>query len=71
MSEFKNNATQRKEQLKNLLLELHNGGNPALLRQHLISALKNIPYNEVVEVETSTSTTSARSTFSFLFWRNT
>ncbi len=51
MSEFINNATQRKEQLKHLLLELHNGGNPALLRRHLISALKNIPYNEVVEVE--------------------
>ena len=51
MSEFINNATKRKEQLKHLLLELHNGGNPALLRRHLISALKNIPYNEVVEVE--------------------
>lgn len=51
MSELINNSVRRKEQLKNLLLELHNGGNPALLRQHLISALKNIPYNEVVEVE--------------------
>ena len=51
MSELINNSMQRKEQLRNLLLELHNGGNPALLRRHLISALKNIPYNEVVEVE--------------------
>lgn len=51
MSEFINNSTQRKEKLRNLLLELHNGGNPALLRQHLINVLRSIPYNEVVEVE--------------------
>src|SRR5690606_24390385 len=51
MSEYINNSAKRKEQLRNLLLELHNGGNPALLRRHLIVALKNIPYNEVVEVE--------------------
>lgn len=51
MSEYINNSAKRKEQLRNLLLELHNGGNPALLRRHLIDALKNIPYNEVVEVE--------------------
>ena len=48
MSELINNSMQRKEQLRNLLLELHNGGNPSLLRRHLFSALKNIPYNEVV-----------------------
>jgi DUF438 domain-containing protein len=51
MSEFINNSTMRKEKLRSLLLELHNGGNPALLRRHLINALRNIPYNEVVEVE--------------------
>jgi DUF438 domain-containing protein len=51
MSEFINNSTMRKEKLRSLLLELHNGGNPALLRRHLINALRNIPYNEVIEVE--------------------
>ena len=51
MSEFINNSTQRKEKLRSLLLELHDGGNPALLRQHLINVLRSIPYNEVVEVE--------------------
>ncbi|MDD4778226.1 MAG: DUF438 domain-containing protein [Fermentimonas sp.] len=51
MSEFINNSTQRKEKLRSLLLELHNGGDPKLLRQHLINALRSIPYNEVVEVE--------------------
>lgn len=51
MSEFINNSKQRKEKLRSLLLELHNGGNPTLLRQHLINVLNSIPYNEVVEVE--------------------
>lgn len=51
MSEFINNSTQRKEKLHSLLIELHNGGNPTLLRQHLINVLRSIPYNEVVEVE--------------------
>lgn len=51
MSELINNSTQRKELLRHLLLRLHEGENPETLRQHLIEVLRNIPYNEVVEVE--------------------
>lgn len=51
MSELINNSTERKETLRHLLLRLHEGDNPEALRQRLIELLKNIPYNEVVEVE--------------------
>src|SRR5690554_8195211 len=51
MSELINNSTQRKETLRHLLLRLHEGDNPEALRRRLIEVLKNIPYNEVVEVE--------------------
>lgn len=51
MSEIINNSSQRKTLLRDLLLRLHNGENPEALRQRLIEVLRNIPYNEVVEVE--------------------
>jgi DUF438 domain-containing protein len=51
MSEFLNNSSQRKEMLKHLLLRLHEGEAPDVLRARLIEVLKGIPYNEVVEVE--------------------
>ena len=51
MSEIINNSSQRKELLQHLLLRLHDGENPEALRQRLIEVLRNIPYNEVVEVE--------------------
>lgn len=51
MSEFINNSSQRKEKLRNLLLRVHAGENIDSIRQELIEALTNIPYNEVVEVE--------------------
>lgn len=51
MSEIINNSSQRKALLRDLLLRLHNGENPEALRQRLIEVLRNIPYNEVVEVE--------------------
>lgn len=51
MSEIINNSTQRKELLRHLLLRLHEGENPDVLRQRLIEVLSSIPYNEVVEVE--------------------
>lgn len=51
MSEIINNSSQRKELLRHLLLRLHEGENPEVLRQRLIEVLRNIPYNEVVEVE--------------------
>ena len=51
MSELINNSSQRKELLKHLLLRLHEGDNPEVLRRRLIDALQQIPYHEVVEVE--------------------
>lgn len=51
MSEIINNSSQRKGLLRDLLLRLHDGENPEALRQRLIEVLRNIPYNEVVEVE--------------------
>ncbi len=51
MSELIDNSSQRKELLKHLLLRLHEGENAEVLRQQLINALQQIPYNEVVEVE--------------------
>ena len=51
MSEFINNSSQRKEMLRHLLLRLHEGDNPDVLRNRLVEVLSSIPYNEVVEVE--------------------
>lgn len=51
MSEYINNSSQRKELLRHLLIRLHEGENPEVLRQRLIEVFKGIPYNEVVEVE--------------------
>lgn len=44
-------SIQRKELLRSLLLKLHDGDNPEVLRKQLVEALRNIPYHEVVEVE--------------------
>ena len=41
----------RKEKLRNLLLRVHAGEDIESIRQELIEALTDIPYNEVVEVE--------------------
>ena len=51
MSELINNSKDRKEKLKELILKLHHGGDPAKVRAELVSTLKQIPYGEVVEVE--------------------
>ncbi|HLN54162.1 MAG TPA: DUF438 domain-containing protein [Lentimicrobium sp.] len=51
MSELINNSKFRKEKLKELILKLHEGKNPAEVRSELVSTLQNIPYGEVVEVE--------------------
>ena len=51
MSEFINNSSQRKEMLRHLLLRLHEGDNPDVLRNRLVEVLSSILYNEVVEVE--------------------
>lgn len=51
MSELINNSRYRKEKLKELILKLHQGGNPGQVRTELINTLQQIPYGEVVEVE--------------------
>src|ERR1035437_5875281 len=51
MSELINNSQQKKELLKHLLLELHKGTAPDLVRNRLVELLKNIPYDDVVDVE--------------------
>lgn len=51
MSELINNSQQRKELLKHMILELHEGQAPEQVRKRLTELLKSIPYDEVVEVE--------------------
>ena len=51
MSELIDNSQHRKSRLKELILKLHEGQDPAKVRQELIETLENIPYGEVVEVE--------------------
>ncbi len=51
MSEIINNSQNRKELLKHMILQLHKGEAPDLVRKRLTEMLKSIPYNEVVEVE--------------------
>ena len=51
MSEILNNSKSRKELLKHMIQQLHNGEAPELVRNRLVELLKNIPYDEVVEVE--------------------
>lgn len=51
MSELINNSKKRKELLKHMILQLHSGDAPDLLRNRLVELLKSIPYDEVVEVE--------------------
>ncbi len=51
MSELKEQARARREILKHLILQLHEGKAPDQVRPQLISLLGRVPYNEVVEVE--------------------
>ena len=51
MSELINNSSYRKNRLKELILKLHRGESPELVRYELQSTLQSIPYGEVVEVE--------------------
>ncbi|PKP05804.1 MAG: DUF438 domain-containing protein [Bacteroidetes bacterium HGW-Bacteroidetes-5] len=51
MSEFINNSSKRRELLKHMILELHQGEAPSEVKIRLKELLKSIPYNEVVEVE--------------------
>ena len=51
MNEITNNSASRKELLKHMILQLHSGEAPNEVRKRLVELLKNIPYNEVVQVE--------------------
>jgi DUF438 domain-containing protein len=51
MSELINNSQKRRELLKHMILQLHEGEAPDLVRKRLVELLMNIPYDEVVEVE--------------------
>jgi len=51
MSELINNVEKRKELLKHMILQLHEGTAPDAVKQQLIRLLGKVPYNDVVEVE--------------------
>ena len=51
MSELLDNAKARKNVLKHLILQLHEGKAPAEVKPQLMKLLGKVPYNEVVEVE--------------------
>ncbi len=51
MSELLENARKRKELLKHMILQLHEGQAPDAVRKQLIQLLGKVPYNDVVEVE--------------------
>ena len=51
MDELTNTPRSRKELLKHMIIQLHQGEAPDEVRARLVSLLKNIPYNEVVQVE--------------------
>lgn len=51
MSELINNTEKRKQLLKHMILQLHEGKEPEVVRSQLIELLGEVPYGEVVEVE--------------------
>jgi DUF438 domain-containing protein len=51
MSELINHSTQRKQMLKHLILQLHQGEAPVQVQKQLATLLQKIPYDEVVQVE--------------------
>ena len=51
MNEMTNDSGKRKELLKHMILQLHAGEAPDIVRNRLVELLKSIPYDEVVEVE--------------------
>lgn len=50
MSELINNARKRKELLKHMILQLHDGAAPDAVKNQLMHLLGKIPYGDVVEV---------------------
>jgi len=51
MSELLNNAADRKELLKHMILQLHKGEAPNEVRSQLVRLMGKVPYSEIVEVE--------------------
>ena len=51
MDELIKGEKSRKELLKHMILQLHEGVAPDVVRGRLVSLLRSIPYNEVVQVE--------------------
>jgi uncharacterized protein len=51
MSELLVNERKRKDLLKHMIVQLHEGKAPEMIRSQLIRVLGQVPYNEVVEVE--------------------
>ncbi len=51
MSELLDTATKRKELLKHMILQLHEGKAPEAVKKQLTRLLGTVPYNDVVEVE--------------------
>ena len=51
MSELINNARKRKDLLKHMILQLHEGEAPEAVRTQLIRLMGQVPYNDIIEVE--------------------
>jgi DUF438 domain-containing protein len=51
MSELLNNIEKRKQLLKHMILQLHQGKEADVVREQLLELLGEVPYGEVVEVE--------------------
>jgi len=51
MSELINNSEKKKELLKHMILQLHKGEAPEMVRNRMIELMQSIPYDDVVEVE--------------------
>ena len=51
MSELIGHAERRKELLKHMILQLHEGVAPDEVRAQLVRLLGQVPYNDVVEIE--------------------
>jgi uncharacterized protein len=51
MSELIDNARKRKDLLKHLILQLHDGAAPEAVRAQLVRLMGQVPYGDVVQVE--------------------
>jgi len=51
VSDLLNDAKRRKETLKHMIQQLHEGKAPDAIKGQLVQLLGSVPYNDVVEVE--------------------